>query len=256
MSDRQALEEVEAAAPTTLIPELRTMLGAFLFRGDDVFKPVSVLSGGERSRLALLLLLLRPANLLILDEPTNHLDLSSKDVLLAALSEFPGTILFVSHDRHFIEHLATRVLEVKAGAARSFPGDYEYYLRRTAQEQADGDGLAATVIPPPRAPSLPEETEQSVTQRARLEDKRLKSALRSLEREEEQLMARIEKLEEERRSIEQTMALPEAYSDGERMRQLDRDLKANAQEHQRLTARWEEVASEIAQRKETPGRSR
>ncbi len=121
-SSRQVIEELESAAPTSLIPELRTLLGSFLFRGDDVFKSVAVLSGGERSRLSMLLLLLRPANLLILDEPTNHLDLASKDVLLNALRDFPGTVIFVSHDRHFISNLATAVLEVKDGCARYLPG--------------------------------------------------------------------------------------------------------------------------------------
>ncbi len=138
-SERQVVEELEASAPTALIPEVRTLLGSFLFRGDDVFKSVSVLSGGERSRLALLLLLLRPANLLILDEPTNHLDLASKDVLLRALHDFPGTVIFVSHDRHFISHLATAVLELKDGGARWLPGDYEYYLSKTAASSNDRD---------------------------------------------------------------------------------------------------------------------
>ncbi|OHD73895.1 MAG: ABC transporter ATP-binding protein, partial [Spirochaetes bacterium RBG_13_68_11] len=133
-SDRTVIEEVEAVAPTVLVPELRNLLGAFLFRGDDILKPVSVLSGGEKSRLSMLLLLLRPANLLVLDEPTNHLDIASKDVLLGALREFPGTVVFVSHDRAFIEGLATAVLELRGGRARWFPGGYEYYLRKTGAE--------------------------------------------------------------------------------------------------------------------------
>ncbi len=137
-SERQVIEELEDAAPTDLVPRLRTLLGAFLFRGDDIYKSVSVLSGGEKSRLSLLMLLMKPANLLILDEPTNHLDLASKDVLLAALKEFTGTVIFVSHDRAFIEGLATSVLEIRSGAARLFPGGYEYYLRRMDQEQSAG----------------------------------------------------------------------------------------------------------------------
>jgi ATP-binding cassette subfamily F protein 3 len=195
VSSRQVIEEVEEGAPTSLIPELRTLLGAFLFRGDDVFKSVSVLSGGEKSRLALLMLLLRPANLLVLDEPTNHLDLASKDVLLGALRDFPGTVIFVSHDRHFISHLATAVLEVKGGGARWLPGDYDYYLRRTAQE-ADAQADAAGV------PAAAESRAATATQKERKEEKRLKSELRALEREEGLLIQQLEELEAVRREIE------------------------------------------------------
>ena len=128
------LERVESWAPTHLIPQLRSLLGAFLFRDDEVFKPVGVLSGGEKSRLALLSLLLHPVNCLFLDEPTNHLDLLSKDVLLDALVRYPGTLVFVSHDRYFIEKLATRVLELEGGRARVFPGR----LRLLPVAQAEG----------------------------------------------------------------------------------------------------------------------
>ena len=125
------LEYLEARAPLELIPKLRDMLGAFLFRGDDVYKSLDVLSGGEKSRIALLQLLLSPVNLLVLDEPTNHLDIHSKDVLLTALKDFGGTVIFVSHDRGFIEQLATVVLELKPGEFKYFPGDYVYYLEQT-----------------------------------------------------------------------------------------------------------------------------
>jgi ATP-binding cassette subfamily F protein 3 len=211
------------------------MLGAFLFRGDDVFKPVSVLSGGEKSRLAMLMLLLRPANLLILDEPTNHLDIASKDVLLDALSRFPGTVIFVSHDRHFISHLATAVLEVRDGGARYLPGDYEYYLRKSAQDAAealpDGETAAARVV--------------SATQQERLEDKKRKAELRSLEREEETLLQALQALEDERRAIEETMSRPEVYADGERMRDLRRRHAESHGRHARAMERWESVDSRI-----------
>ena len=141
------MQLMEREAPTHLIPKLYDMLAAFLFRGDDIHKQLSVLSGGEKSRLALLRLLLKPLNLLILDEPTNHLDLHSKDVLPDALQRFEGTVIFVSHDKFFIQGLATRILELTASAApgagtriRNFPGAYDYYLYRIA---AEADGSAA-----------------------------------------------------------------------------------------------------------------
>jgi ATP-binding cassette subfamily F protein 3 len=123
------LEQITRVAPFTMVPRLRNLLGAFLFHGDDVHKRVAVLSGGERNRLALAILLLRPANLLLLDEPTNHLDLASKEVLLAALHNYRGTLVFVSHDRYFVDALATRVVEVAHGTATAHLGNYEDFLR-------------------------------------------------------------------------------------------------------------------------------
>ena len=127
----QALEE---HCPTGLIPTLRNMLGAFLFRNDDIYKTTGILSGGEKSRLSLLKLLLHPANLLILDEPTNHLDMHSKDILLDALQHYTGTIFFVSHDHYFIQQLATRVFRMHNGSLEVFHGDYDFYLWKTAGE--------------------------------------------------------------------------------------------------------------------------
>ena len=129
------LERLESKLPLELIPKARDMLGAFLFRGDDVFKSINVLSGGEKSRIALLELLIKPHNLLILDEPTNHLDMHSKDVLLQALKDFDGTVIFVSHDRGFIEDLSTKVLELHPGVYREFAGDYKYYIQRLEAEE-------------------------------------------------------------------------------------------------------------------------
>ncbi|HVP18301.1 MAG TPA: ABC-F family ATP-binding cassette domain-containing protein [Spirochaetia bacterium] len=238
---RSVIEEVEAVAPTSLIPELRALLGSFLFRGDDVFKSVSVLSGGEKSRLSLLLLLLKPANLLILDEPTNHLDLASKDVLLAALKDFPATVIFVSHDRHFISNLATSVLELRDGRARFFPGDYDYYLSKA--------GLDGAVTPSVRSPEATEERYPTATQAQRQEEKRLKSALRSLEKEELETLAGLELLENGRREIEEEMARPEVYADGKRMRELRRAIEENAARHRQESKHWEEVAQRMAQLK-------
>ncbi|MDR1785272.1 MAG: ABC-F family ATP-binding cassette domain-containing protein [Spirochaetaceae bacterium] len=225
------LESVEAACPFGLIPKVRDMLGAFLFPGDDVFKTVSVLSGGERSRLALLLLLLRPANLLILDEPTNHLDLRSKDVLLSALRNFDGTVIFVSHDRGFIEGLATRVLRLEAGKPpRFFPGDYASYMERiTAEGAAEGDTAK-------KKPPVPEKAARLL---ARETEKQERSRKRRLEREEERLLGEIGALEARRTALEGDLARPEVYSDYERSGVLKAEIDSLTAEIEGLTGEWE-----------------
>src|SRR5712691_9782453 len=156
---RTVYEEMSSASPTTMVPLIRNILGGFLFSGDDVNKRVAVLSGGERNRLALAKMLLNPSNLLLLDEPTNHLDLDSKEVLLDALADYIGTMVFVSHDRYFVDKLASKVIEVGGGEAPLYPGGYEDFLYWKKQQEA---GLAAPVpqAPKPRrdegeAPSKP-----------------------------------------------------------------------------------------------------
>jgi ATP-binding cassette subfamily F protein 3 len=124
-----------------MVPMIRNILGGFLFSGDDVYKHVRVLSGGERTRLAVARMLLRPSNTLLLDEPTNHLDLDSKEVLLDALVDYGGTLIFVSHDRYFVERLATKIVEVGSGTATMFPGTYKeflYHKEHAGQERAEG----------------------------------------------------------------------------------------------------------------------
>ena len=128
--EARMLDDMSRAAIKVPESELRSLLGCFLFSGDDVFKPLGVLSGGERNRYALARILVSPSNFLLLDEPTNHLDMRAKDVLLEAIANFSGTVVFVSHDRYFIDRLATRVLEVEGGAVTSFKGNYEDYLRK------------------------------------------------------------------------------------------------------------------------------
>jgi ATP-binding cassette subfamily F protein 3 len=148
--DARILDDLGAASPRSGETELRSLLGCFLFSEEDVFKKIGVLSGGERGRYALLRLLLHPANFLLLDEPTNHLDLRAKDVLLGALVKYTGTVVFVSHDRYFIDKLATRVFEVGGGKVEVFPGNYEDYLWR----KQGGQHVAPTLddVPGAKAP--------------------------------------------------------------------------------------------------------
>ncbi len=151
---RTVYEEMSSASPTTMVPMIRTILGGFLFSGDDVNKRVGVLSGGERNRLALARMLLNPSNLLLLDEPTNHLDLDSKEVLLDALADYVGTLIFVSHDRYFVDKLASKVIEVGGGEALLYPGGYEDFLYWKKQRE---DGLAAPIpVPGPKRAHEPE----------------------------------------------------------------------------------------------------
>jgi ATP-binding cassette, subfamily F, member 3 len=148
-TSRRVLEDLETVAPLASTTELRNLLGCFLFSGDDVFKPIGVLSGGERNRYALARMLLHPSNFLLLDEPTNHLDLRAKDVLLNALQDFNGTVIFVSHDRYFIDKLATKVFEIVDGTLHVFPGNYEEFMSRkqeaSSSRQPELEARASTV---------------------------------------------------------------------------------------------------------------
>ncbi len=234
-------ELVSDWAPTEMVPHVRSLLGAFLFRGDEVHKPVAVLSGGERSRLALLRLLLQPSNLLFLDEPTNHLDLQSKDILLDALKSYSGTVVFVSHDRNFIEALADHVAEVGDGQIRPYAGDYAYYLWRKNQVEQPSILTEAPETPEPSKPqgSFRELREQSKAQ---------KRELRRLEREEEQLLATMEELEEEGSRLEHLLTQEAVYRDGQRVREIKEQLEAITSRRERLMSRWESVDK---QREET-----
>jgi ATP-binding cassette subfamily F protein 3 len=232
------LDFMEAEAPTALIPRLRDMLGAFLFRGDDVYKSLSVLSGGERSRLALLRMLLKPMNLLILDEPTNHLDLHSKDILLDALKAYAGTIIFVSHDRAFMEALSTKTLELSPQGHRLFYGGYGYYLDRAAQAQEE-----VSVEKPP----LVEQRGQSSLDRGA--QKQRQALIRRLERQEAEIIASLGALEAEKAGLEAELSRPAVYSKEGKAREVSTRLKELALRIEALSKVWEERATELASAK-------
>lgn len=225
------LERLENNAPLELVPKLRDMLGAFLFRGDDVFKSINVLSGGEKSRIALLELLLRPVNLLVLDEPTNHLDMHSKDVLLEALKSFGGTVVFVSHDRGFIEELSTKVLELHPGVFREFVGDYKYYMQRIEEEQS-AEGEKNSV---PEAKRLEQKTESKLSWE---EQKKRESEKRKIQKEADKLEAMILESEEKKSELENQLSLPEVYSNGETAKSVQAQISKIASELEELNAQW------------------
>ncbi len=237
------LETIEADAPLELIPKIRDMLGAFLFRGDDVHKSLDMLSGGEKSRVALLKLLLRPVNLLILDEPTNHLDMHSKDVLLSALKDFGGTVIFVSHDRGFIEDLSTRVIELHPGKFRIFPGDYRYYMERMEAEAAGlvSEGNSAVEK---KTESVAAEN-KSATKLSWEEQKKLETEKRRAEKSVKMLEEQILKIEEEKLQQEEQMAKPEVYSNGEKAKAVQQKIDQLAERLEELNMQWMEAAEEL-----------
>jgi ATP-binding cassette, subfamily F, member 3 len=249
-SGRTVYEELLADAPFAMVPQLRDILGAFLFSGDAIDKMVAILSGGEKNRLALAKMLLRPANLLLLDEPTNHLDLFSKDVLLDALRAFSGTVVFVSHDRHFIDGLATRVVEVEDGKLTSYHGDYEYYLaKKRAQESVMADEKGATgsapapgalPVPGPRSP-VPASKEERQHQRD--EDKQRQREERQRQRRLAELELAIEEQEKLLAELEGRMADPAFFTDHEAARRGGEEHALLAGRIAGLYAEWETLHS-------------
>ncbi|MCW5552358.1 MAG: ABC-F family ATP-binding cassette domain-containing protein [Verrucomicrobiae bacterium] len=228
---------------------VRTVLGSFLFRGDDVFKPVSVLSGGEKSRLALVKLLLDPPNLLLMDEPTTHLDLASVDALIEALTPYEGTLVFISHDVHFIRALANHVVRVEAGQLRHFPGGYQYYLDKTAQSARAGlTSSSNTSIAARNTGNVPSPgIDRKEQKRLEAEQRQARSRKRQeIQRRVTELEAEIAELEAKEQELTAELEKPETYSAGGRAMQINREL---IEIHERLpvaTTAWEAAAEELA----------
>jgi ATP-binding cassette subfamily F protein 3 len=242
------LDDLYTVAPRSTQTELRSLLGCFLFSDDDVFKNIGVLSGGERNRYALARMLLHPSNFLLLDEPTNHLDMRAKDTLLNSLQKFTGTVVFVSHDRYFIDKLATRVFEIGDGRVEVFPGNYEDYLwRKEGKTVAVPDlDLSPNGSRPPgsmqstnlQSPKLSESVAEPEARQKRVNPIKLKQMKERCQELEEEI-ARLEA------AIAQTeIALQNFVSVEETQRQTELLNRSKAEMEQRM-AEWEELAGAL-----------
>jgi ATP-binding cassette subfamily F protein 3 len=241
---RTVLEELEAVASFDDVPRLRGHLGAFLFSGDDVQKRVGVLSGGEKARLALAKMLLRPSNVLVLDEPTNHLDVEACEVLEEALAGYTGTLVFISHDRDFLNALATRVVEVRGGALREFLGNYDAYLAKLRAEAEPAASAPVRSAAAARGGQPGEAAGESDARRAREERKARERLERRLARLEEQIG------EKEAQALELAARLGDAdvYGDFERLREVEAERDAVNDEVAALYAQWESLAATLEER--------
>ena len=233
------IDDMATVAPRATNTELRSVLGCFLFSEDDVFKSIGVLSGGERNRYALARMLMMPSNFLLLDEPTNHLDMRAKDVLLTALEEYTGTVVFVSHDRYFIDKLATRIFEIEDGHVHVFPGNYEDYLWRKSG-MAGAPEAETKTDEPATAPAAPEPAK---TERESKTDRRLNPIkLRQMKERRHEIEEEVTRLETEIADYEG--ALGNFVSVEETMRVNDL-LGSRRADLEALMAEWEQVANAI-----------
>jgi ATP-binding cassette subfamily F protein 3 len=265
---RTVWDEVSLAGTRSSDQERRNLLGAFLFSGDDVYKEIAVLSGGEKSRLALLKILLQDSNLLILDEPTNHLDLKTKDIFHNALLTYTGTLVIVSHDRFFLDRLVHRVIEVRDGCLHEYLGNYSYFIQKRTETiqaaadftaprgQQDPDGGGVDFVPSDSADISTVRKSFKTREDKRLEAlerNRLFRITRDLKQELSVLEQRIAALETGKAQNEKTLCLPGIHREPQRIRQLNRELSEQARELEELYEAWDRLSAELEAVLHTPG---
>jgi ATP-binding cassette subfamily F protein 3 len=243
--ERSVIDEATHNTDSTVHEQdARTLLGAFLFRGDDVFKKVKVLSGGEKSRLALVKLLLSPPNFLLLDEPTTHLDMASIDAVIQALRDYTGTLIFVSHDVHFIRALGKRTIRIESGKTTNFAGNYDYYLWKSGSTDAQSgliEGLK-NARPEQDAVSPTGERALSAKEKRRLrsqEREKKKAEKGKLEDKVRKLEKEIMQLEEEEKTCHAELANPDSYNDSEKAKELNAEAARLARKLQQRNYEWE-----------------
>ena len=235
-AEKTIFEEISDTYPTLTETQIRNMLAAFLFTGDDVFKVISSLSGGERGRVSLAKLMLSEANFLILDEPTNHLDIASKEILEEALNSYTGTVLYVSHDRYFINQTATRILDLTNQSVVNYIGDYDYYLEKKEE---------LTEKYAPTAQEATEEAKEETSSEGKLtwqQQKEEQARKRKQENELKKVEKRIEELETREKEIDDTLVLPDVCTNVGRCAELSREKDKIQAELEELYEKWEELA--------------
>ena len=236
--EKTIFEEISDAYPTLTETEIRNMLAAFLFTNDDVFKLISSLSGGERGRVSLAKLMLSEANFLILDEPTNHLDIASKEILEEALNSYTGTVLYVSHDRYFINQTATRILELTNQAVVNYIGDYDYYLEKK-EELTEKYAPIQQTEETTSDEAAPAASEGKLTWQQQKEEQARK---RKQEAELKKTEQRIEELETRDKEIDETLVLPDVCTNVGRCAELSREKDKIQAELEELYEKWETLA--------------
>ncbi|MCC7064611.1 MAG: ABC-F family ATP-binding cassette domain-containing protein [Planctomycetes bacterium] len=242
--ERTVLAEALDTEARVTEQSVRTLLGSFLFSGESVFKKVDVLSGGEKSRLALVKLLLNPPNLLLMDEPTTHLDMSSIDALVDALKQFEGTLVFISHDVYFIKALANKVIHVAGGKLTHYQGDYEFFLHKTKSTSARASLTAGGAAAPQKQVAAKKQQQQPSG--GQKEQQKAKAAqLKQLRQTVQKLEAEIEQLETQKAEIETQLAKPEVWNDGPRSGDLSRQLQKIEARLKVLSPQWETQAVQL-----------
>jgi len=244
--NRTVLEEMLDTPANVTEESARTLLGGFLFSDDDVFKKVGVLSGGEKSRLALAKLLLNPPNFLLLDEPTTHLDMGSIDTVIEALSQFKGTIVFISHDVHFIRKIASHVIHVEQGKLQHYPGPYDYYLDKTGQQSSHATQTSLANGAPARGGTAASREDAKSRKRREAEQRQALSKKRKVKQDLiDKLEAKIAAMEKRQGEIASQLKLPETYTAGGQAQQLNRELMEINNDHERYSDEWGVAVDEL-----------
>ncbi len=240
-----ALQTLAAVAGDMTMTAMRSLLGAFLFRGEEVDKKVQVLSGGEKSRLALAKMIVQPANLLILDEPTNHLDMSSQEILQEAMAQYDGTIIIVSHNRHFVNRFINKVLEIKEGRATLYEGDIEDYLyKQKILQEKEAASPAEVEEPESGGQAVKQKGRMARQEQAKIRQEKSRK-LNPLQKEVHRTEDEIAELESRKKELEQLMADPLLYQDQEKFTQSSKEYSSLERKLERLYQRWEETQARI-----------